>query len=509
MLTRLTPDTSVDHTRIRLMLIIHVLISGVIGFVWMACFVIDASEASIRPLSILCLALVIWLFYSWRSVGRSAFDPYGFFLLAAVLFNASQVCLEALGLNPHGILDGDFPPTVIVQCILMAMAGLTGLHLGALSMLTMAGHSRTNSGIRLDGPSIWSCRVVGIAMLLVSVMPALLVAKAQLATVYESGYYALYQDQSTGMGSGLNILGAFLGPGALFLLAGSRRWALGRNVSLVPVGLYTLLQLFFGDRGHAAMLAVSYAWLWHRSVRPLPKTLLLTTGAVVLFIIFPVLGEVRNVSGADRLTFQFFRDAYLSMDNPVLAILSEMGGSLITLAHTLQLVPSTRPFDLGLGYLYAVTPVFPSFFWDVHPVVAHGRPSDWLIWSVAPSTAKVGGGLGFSFIAEAYLNFGSAGIPVVSAVFGFLYCKFQLWADHLSNPARMASIASFISFVLLYARGEASFIIRPLVWYALGPYLGCCAVDAIGRWKIRDRGRATYSSNDALAAFSIERQGRV
>ena len=60
------------------MLIIHVLISGVIGFVWMACFVIDASEASIRPLSILCLALVIWLFYSWRSVGRSAFDPYGF-----------------------------------------------------------------------------------------------------------------------------------------------------------------------------------------------------------------------------------------------------------------------------------------------------------------------------------------------------------------------------------------------------------------------------------------------
>jgi oligosaccharide repeat unit polymerase len=335
------------------------------------------------------------------------------------------------------------------------------------------------------------------------------VAKARVETVYESGYYALYQDdQATGIPAGLNILGAFLGPGALFLLAGSRRSTLGRTVSLVPVAVNTVLQLFSGDRGHAAMLAVSYAWLWHRSVRPLPKTVLLTTGAVMLFIIFPVVREVRDVSGADRLTFQFFRNAYLSMDNPVLTILSEMGGSLITIAHTLQLVPSTRPFDLGLGYLYAFTPVIPSFFWDVHPVVTHGRPSDWLIWSVAPSTARVGGGLGFSFIAEAYFNFGIIGIPIVSAAVGYLYCRFLLWADHLNNPGRMAAIASFTSFVLLYARGEASFIIRPLVWYALAPYLACRMVDAIARWKSRDRGPAGYQPIDALAAFSIERRSR-
>src|SRR4029453_3668330 len=142
-------------------------------------------------------------------------------------------CLEAFGLNPRGILEGDFEPAVIVQCILLAMAGLAGLHFGALSMLTIAGPSRMNTGHR-DGPSPWSCRTVGIAMLLVSVIPALLVAKAQMATVYESGYVALYQeDQPTGIGGGLNILGAFLGPGALFLLAGSRQRILGTNVSLL------------------------------------------------------------------------------------------------------------------------------------------------------------------------------------------------------------------------------------------------------------------------------------
>jgi hypothetical protein len=61
---------------------------------------------------------------------------------------------------------------------------------------------------------------------------------------------------------------------------------------------------------------------------------------------------------------------------------------------------------------------------------------------------------------------------------------------------------------LLYARGEASYIVRPLVWYALLPYLACYVVDAMARWKARAARPARYEPIDALAAFSIERRGR-
>ena len=45
----------------------------------------------------------------------------------------------------------------------------------------------------------------------------------------------------------------------------------------------------------------------------------------------------------------------------------------------------------------------------MHPSVAHGQPSDWLIETVNPYLAERGLGLGFSFIAEAYMNFGKVG----------------------------------------------------------------------------------------------------
>jgi len=188
---------------------------------------------------------------------------------------------------------------------------------------------------------------------------------------------------------------------------------------------------------------------------------------------------VRNISGVDRLSLEFLRETYLTMDNPVLAILSEMGGSLGTVAYTIELVPARRAFDLGVGYLYALTPAFPSFFWDVHPVIARGTPADWLIWAVDPVTARLGGGLGFSFIAEAYLNFGTFGTPIVTAVFGFLLGAFVLWADRFYSPARMAAVATFTAFILFYARGDASVLMRPLLWYAGLPYAACRLADIV------------------------------
>ena len=219
------------------------------------------------------------------------------------------------------------------------------------------------------------------------------------------------------------------------------------------------------------MLAVSYGWVWHRCVRPLPKTALLLAAATILFVVFPLAGEVRTMRGADRTSLEFLRQAYLSIDNPIVTQVSEMGGSIITLAYTLELVPSTRPFDYGMGYLYALSSIFPSLFWDVHPMVARELPSDWLIWAVDPIMARMGGGLGFSFIAEAYLNFGPLGVPVVMAAMGYLYCQFVRWGDNPAEPAKIAALASFTAFTLAFARGEASMIARPLIWCAVIPYL--------------------------------------
>jgi oligosaccharide repeat unit polymerase len=171
---------------------------------------------------------------------------------------------------------------------------------------------------------------------------------------------------------------------------------------------------------------------------------------------------------------QFWTDSWRTIDNPAINSISEMGGSMKTVAYSLQLVPSVRQYDYGRSYIYALLTIFPNLFWKVHPTMSHGQLSDWLIREVDPYVASRGGGLGFSFIAEAYVNFGWIGGALQLALLGFLLSRLMVRVDKTSQPHELAAVACVLAFLLLYVRNEAATITRGLVWYALAPYLLVC-----------------------------------
>jgi oligosaccharide repeat unit polymerase len=218
----------------------------------------------------------------------------------------------------------------------------------------------------------------------------------------------------------------------------------------------------------------------------------------MLFVVFPLIEAIREISGGQRLSFAFLADAYVSIDNPVITILSEMGGSIQTIAYTIDLVPSMRDFDMGGSYYYALLTAFPNLFWEVHPSIAHGTLSNWLVQMVDPTTAGSGGGYGFSFIAEAYLNFGWFGAAVVLGLMGFLFGRLVLWASRSSDPAKLAMVASFTGLVLLFARGESNLVVRALLWYALMPYLLVYGLTLFMRPKSHDDQRALSRSKSSM-----------
>jgi oligosaccharide repeat unit polymerase len=309
--------------------------------------------------------------------------------------------------------------------------------------------------------------------LFISFIPATIALIEATKIVLASGYSALYQQEAvTGIGATSNVLAAFLVPSALFLLVGSRDSRSGIAVSSLIILSYSIIEFFLGDRSNAVMPLIAYAWLWHWTVRPLPKTILITSGMIVMFVVFPVVKETRDIAGYAR-SLAILINTFYSIDNPFVTVVHEMGGSMQTVAYTLDLVPGFRPFDIGQGYLYALLTIFPNLFWDVHPTIARGLAATWLTKTVAPYIASIGGGLGYSFIAEAYLNFGWLGAPVALGLIGFFYGKFVLWAQQSREPAKMATVAAFTAFFLFYARGESGSMVRLLVWYALLPY-GLC-----------------------------------
>jgi hypothetical protein len=193
-------------------------------------------------------------------------------------------------------------------------------------------------------------------------------------------------------------------------------------------------------------------------------------GILVVFVMFPMIRLHRGTIGQDRLSWSGFLGTLDNYDNPASASLTEMGGTMATLAYTMDLVPDDRDFESGKSYLFAALTILPNIFGTQrHPSVERGTAADWLIRTVSYATAVSGGGLGYSFIAEAYLNFGWMGAPLVMILLGFLLAAAECFAARSGSPAATSLMGTILFFALIYARAESTDIVRGIVWCGFLP----------------------------------------
>lgn len=433
------------------------------------------AEYLINPLCFSLLGVTLWSFWSWFLVTGQLFTPYTLFLLSTILFNGGQGLLEVFQLNKQGILDGQFSAETLLKTLFLVLLSFVCFHLGGLLSTLTVKEPAPLAPERLQAQR-QDVRRVGQFLLAVSFLPALFVLREGVVAVLSYGYALLYQGAGaagTG-GSALRILGLFLVPAALFLLTGSQENTKDRAIATGLIVTYCLTYLFLGERNRAILPLIAFAWLWHRLIKPIQGKYLLGAGAFVGFVVFPVIREVRNSAGGDRFSLDSLINTFMNMqDNPAISTIAEMGGSMITVAFTLDLVPASQDFHWGADYFFALLTLLPNIFGgDVHPAVARGTVSYWLLAQVNPFAIERNIGLGFSYIAEAYLNFGWIGSAIALTGMGFLYGRLILWATLSKDPAKFSAVASFTAFFLFYARAETLLIVRPLVWYSLLPYLG-------------------------------------
>jgi oligosaccharide repeat unit polymerase len=426
--------------------------------------------AFLRPLCGVSLLVFVLSLLSWRAWTGAWFDSYTIFLAAAHAFNAGQAFLEALGLHDHGILDGQFPQNDVVDAVLFVTLCLVALHGGALlAAITL----RPTSAASTDaaGPNLADVRAVAWMLLVVAVPSMAYVFLSDIGTALREGYLALYsQPHDVGLAAIPKILSAFLVPASLFLLAGSKESPAGRWTSVLVLAANAVCQLLLGFRFYAIMPLAAYAWVRNRCIRPLPVLPLIAAAAFFAIVVFPIIRQTRDVGGGRR-NIANLTEAFGYVDNPAISTLDEMGGSIMTTIYTLELVPASRDFEYGETYFYALFKLVPNVAWDIHPSIAH-TPSVWLIQATDPWLSAKGGSIGFSFLAEAYFNFGWTGGPWIIGLVGFAFARMTLWATRPPGlvEAKIAMMAAFVSFFAFVAREDLGFVTRPLVWYSILPY---------------------------------------
>jgi oligosaccharide repeat unit polymerase len=458
------------------------------------------TESMIFFLSLTLLLMLVWVPVSWLVVTGSLFNPYTLFFIAAVLFNGGQALLDIIPFgkdfhaNDYGAVslfqinvENKFSPEIYLQTLFLVTLGLAAFHTGGL--LSTSSYQRTSSRREAEEEdkvlTVKVLRLVAWGLLAVSLVPFLLLIRGALTLVWTSGYFVYLQDFGEAFPAALRILAFFIVPACLFLLAGSKNIRSNIAISALIVLVYSSTLIFVGARQQAAMLLIGFAWIYHRCIRPLPQAVLLIAGSFMLFIVFPIVSAVREVSGERRFSLGALLDALFSIQNPIFAIISEMGYTMMTVAYTINLVPSYRDFDVGRSYAWSLFSIFPNLFWETNPASIHAALDDWLVQTLAPTLANLGAySFGYSFIAEAYLNFGWFGTPIALGIMGYLLGRLVVWADGSADPAKIAMVGSFTSYFLIYARGESLEVVRLIVYYAFVPYLGVCVLRALMRQQL-------------------------
>ncbi len=429
-----------------------------------------SPEDLLRPACALEIGLIVWMACSWWWVNGTLFDPYMLLVLSASIFHAGQMILEVLGLNRRGFLRGIFPAEIALDAVCLVVLCFAVLHFGAL-LAVSGSSSRQRSSAAVDPSHRKDVLLIGWIFFALSAFAAPLVYKDMVSAAMSGGYFVgLFESQqATGIAAFKRVLAEFFIPAALFLLAGSGEKRLPRYLSLGMVIFHCGMYLIAGSRGSAAVAGAAYAWLWHRMVRPIPKSALIGSGALALFVVFPSIALIRGVGGESRFSLDYLTEQWESMDSPATAGLTETGGTLGTVAYTLQLVPIVHDFDKGRSYATASLTIFPNLFWDINPGL-QGRPAEWLVSIVNPKAAYLGASIGYSFIAEAYYNFGWYGALVLGLI-GFAVARLLRWANQSTDPLRYVCLINFAMPLFWYTRNEATGIFREMVWYALFPYL--------------------------------------
>lgn len=253
-------------------------------------------------------------------------------------------------------------------------------------------------------------------------------------------------------GSGITI--AFIGLSIAAAGASTRRF---RIVSAVGA-VWLISLMYWGFRGPALIAAIVVYIIARKKGLSIPRSAPLAAVGCALLIL-PVLRAGRESPLNERFSQLSLKDFNI-LDGP-----AEMGMSIRPLVETIDLI-GPNDFRWGKTYWLGLEGIVPNLAlrWEASSTRAEDElpPSHWITAIVDPWSYKNYGGMGFSAVAEPYMNFGVGGVVVYFGLLAFLL----VWLEQISarNSFALAAWALILGPLLWTTRNDSSNFFRSAVW---------------------------------------------
>ena len=394
------------------------------------------------------------------------------YLLAFVIFHLGVVIQIAFGIIPGGAwLTGDFSLWIELACwyILLAMAMFSmGFSIGLMPKVTRA----VNPEIRLAHKrrTMRFARYSSFGLLLAAIIFFILAIRSY-GNLLEYMRADLYGDSNDSRGLGVFMM---IFPGAAILLLISSQTPTQTRRALFLTGFSFLLFMFSGYRSGALFPCLIGVILWVKTGRHLPKWL--AVGLLSLVVIsISVFGAFRQMGAFGELGVDELKSSY--EQSSVTASFAELGQTAGIVAHTLRLVPEVNDHFSGSSYWRAFKGMFPNIGFNVNTKNSRSdladeikmddsafkklNPSSWLTFHIKPAQFAKGGGVGFSTVAEPYLNFGVGGVVIFFLLLGYFMARIDL-LDLFIHPYMFVFCGSILWFLVRTVRNDFANFLKPL-----------------------------------------------
>jgi oligosaccharide repeat unit polymerase len=372
------------------------------------------------------------------------------------LFHLGLVVPWALGIyniaripwfSPHGMSHALI---LIIYSILSFQFGL---------FLAFSTYTGARKSFKKDDSNLEDTKVFAAGCLLF--LAATIMFVAGLMQLDPVGYYRITYSEIFRLqaesdprffGSGMTI--SFIG---LYLaVAGASQRQL--RVALLATGLWISILFYMGFRGPSLIAGlIVYVVGLKKKVR-FPAWFPWAAAAFLLVAV-PVESIVREQPLNERSFLRSLSGINI-LDGP-----AEMGASIRPLIETVDLVGPGQ-YRHGKTYLVGLKGILPNLSPRWKPGTQESvddlPPSHWITAIAEPWIYRNNGGLGFSAVAEPYMNFGTSGVVIFFLLLAFLLV--QLERVSIRSSYALAGWALILGSLLWTTRNDFSSFFRPAAW---------------------------------------------